>query len=135
MVLAPVAAVALLLCLLNAIKINESGVAYKSFFGLTPRQYKISDIHSIEIDVYAHKKETKCNIFLCFEDDKIDIWQDATMSSPDVQELISVLELIKAKNKYVMFKSDWEPTEEILEYCTGRKKDSIMAMYEYAKGG
>ena len=133
MVLVPIATVSLLLCLLNTIKINESSVTYKSFFDLKPHNYAITDIHSITIDVYRYKDDVRCQLFLHFEDNKVDIWQDATISSPSASQLISALNLIKTNNKNVIFKSDWEPTQKILERCGGKKKEAIFAMYEYAK--
>ena len=65
--------------------------------------------------------DVRCRLFLHFEDNKVDIWQDATISSPSASQLISALNLIKTNNRNVIFKSDWEPTQKILERCGGKK--------------
>lgn len=121
--------VSLCLCLVNGIKINHNGITHSKFF--TKASYRLSDIRQIDIDVTL-KKTLSCEINLCLENAKLEIWHDSLSNSPSSEELIKCLDLIVENAPTVRITYNYEPTASILDKRAGSSRQAIIDIYNWA---
>jgi hypothetical protein len=131
------------LCLLFVhLRINDNGLYYTKFFSFKEKKYEWSELSDVlincnyEILDNGRRMNLLPKLELHFANNTVEIWQNGGIGSPDANEIIKTMEMIKSNtNILINVNISFDETMYNIfnNYTEKNKKDNIEKILKYLK--